>query len=240
MQYNTDDIPIKNEYYYIISFGNFLNLTLYSVYFINKRAAERALSLHMGKVTMNSKYQVMRGFQLKQFWMTYTIRLGKLTKFHKYDYESGKTRKNQRTMARRRLRRMGMLTLVKPKIEIREKVKYSLLIKNKQKVSSTKNTSARAFRLQRKPQKFVYVILKKERSKTKGFLFRMRLIRIDLKKNCQYDIVNLSIQNIDLITPYLIKEVLEMVKNNQKTYEKILKYCAKRDIDIYKGEPKRI
>lgn len=234
MQYTTEDIPVKKEYYYIISFRQFLNLTLYGVYFINKNAAKEALVLHINR-NKRSKYQIINGAKLKQYKLTYNISLGVLSKFCKYTYPdnciTGQSRKTYRTVMRRRLRRMGMLTLIKPKFKIREPIKHSRLIVNKQKVAMSPNSIAKAFRLQRKPAYYYYMLISKKRSKKNGIMFRAKTLRYNSKTGV-FKMLYINIQNRDIIIPYLLSQVYSIAQDKStENYEKLkaryIKICSK-------------
>lgn len=240
--YNTNDFPVKKEHWYIVALGDYLNITLYPVYFINKTAAKRALNAHIG-IRNRAKYSIISANKLKQYTLNYKIKLGRLAKFTKYEYPKIKNtiqkRKTHRTVQRRRLRRMGMLHRVKSKLHIQQgKAPYGTLVKNFQKVAMSPNTDAKAFRLERKPKNFYYVIIKKTRSKIKGVLFKVEVIRFDSKTGIYKELL-INIYNKDVILPHLLSEVFSRALNiSNECYERFKQTCNSRSISLYKTKQK--
>lgn len=240
--YKTDEFPIKPEYWYVISFGNFIHLTLFPVYFVNKQAAKRAITSNIPRKAQG-KYEVMSGKKLKDFSFRYKINLGRLHKFTKYIYEDipkGQRRKTYRTVMRRRLRKMGMLTLIKPKNHITRGIKQTRLIKNKQRIAIAPETWAVSFQLERKPNRYIYLILKKKLSEKKRVLFEIRALRIDMEKAiCKK--VNIQVYNKDVVRPVLITEIIDAIKDiSTPIHGRLKRYCRKRGLKIYKRKGERL
>lgn len=240
MIYTTEHFPIKLEYWYIVSLGDFKDITLYSVYFINKVSAQRAVSRTFAR-RKRSRYVIKSGRQIKEYLLKYKLLLGKMPKFRKYDFPENSTpqqRKTRRTVIRRRLRRMGMLVPKRHKLTIGEPVKQSRLLVNRQKVADCPNTVARAFRLESKPKRFYYVIINKERSSKNGIMFRIEAVRYDKKKG-KYKKVLLNINNKDVIIPHLISEVYTQALNNNQ-YEEFKRYCITEGVKLSQTTPKKV
>lgn len=236
MLYTTEDFPIKLEYWYIVSMNNFLNITVYPVYFINKVSAKRAINRTF-KTVEKAKYVILSGKKLRQYKMKYAINLGKLARFTKYDFPPNATRqqkKTRRTVIRRRLRRMGMLIPKKHKIGIKEKVGHARLLENTQVVAQRATKNAQAFRLERKPKHNYYIILNKIRSNKNKVMFEAKCIRYN-SKNGKYKKLLMHIYNRDVIIPHLITEVYAQ-SLNKGNYEQFKKYCRSKGIGIFKGQ----
>lgn len=217
-QKTTEDIPIKNKYWYIIYYKDFVSINLYPVIFISKQGAKRSLKLHIHRVHEN-KYQVIKGVKLKEYRLKYNLSLGVMSKFFKYEYPTHiltpKERKNYRTIQRRRLRRMDILTLIKPKIKITEKPKQNRWKRNKQKVANSPGSAARIIQLERKSKRYFYLILKKIRSTKKGILFCLETLRYD-KNTGELEKMKLSIRTSDLVKPFLLKDLLNLCNEKQR------------------------
>lgn len=240
MMYDTDEIPVKKDWWYIVWLRDFRFITLYPVYFINKESAKRAIRVSFPP-TKRSRYSIIAGDKLREYTLKYTIKLGKMPKFTKYDFPKDFTKqqkKTRRTIIRRRLRRMGMLIPKKHKIGIKDKVKQARLLVNKQKVADCPTTEAVAFRLERKPKHFYYIILKKKKSQKNKIAFRVKAIRYN-SRNGEYKKLFINIYNRDVLIPHLISEVFSQAdKNNQ--YEEFKRYCLKRGIKVYKTKKKKV
>lgn len=235
-QKDTEDIPIKLKYWYIIYFKDFIRINLYPVIFISKKGAKRALRLHIDKVHLH-RYQVIKGSKLKTYQLKYQLSLGPLSKFTKYEYPADKLthqeRKTYRTVMRRRLRRMDILTLIKPKLRITEKSKQNRWKKNQQKVAKNKNSQARVIQLERKATKYFYMVLQKTRSESNGILFRIESLRFNSKTQ-ELKHIYLNIKNNDIIKPFLIKDLLNLC-NEETTKQRILEICG-TSIRVCKGK----
>lgn len=216
----TDDFPIKDGYWYVVYLKDLVNIRLYPVYFINKRAAKRAITYNI-PVNKRGKYEVHGHQRLKEFQIKYHISLGKLAKFSKYpdiNWEmTPQQRKNHRTIFRRRLRRMGMLIPKQHKIPIFNSPRQARLLKNRQKVAMSPGTDARAFRLERKPKHYYYIIITKERSKKKRVMFEVKAYKLNSKTG-ELKKLLIQIYNRDVIIPHLLSEVITISK--QKGYDK--------------------
>jgi hypothetical protein len=210
------DYPIKPDYYYIVDFRNYFRLKVYPVYFVNRKAAKRSLDKSVKKLKIRKhKYQVVSGKELLGIHIPYVF----IKKFYsaKYEYPkdrlSKQQRKTYRTVLRRRLRRMGLLTLIKPKYSVKKVKRDQVRIKNNtQKVAMSPNTVAKVFRLDRKPEKYYYIIIKKEKTHVKGVLLKIGAYRLNIKtgelKKC---IVNMK--STDILIPYLLTDIPKLIKH---------------------------
>lgn len=232
IRYTTDNFPIKNNYYYVISFRKFINLVLYPVFFVNKVAAKRAITSNIAP-THRGKYQVIRGLKLRQYTLLYNIGIGKMAKFTKYEFpphvRTAQDKKTFRTVMRRRLRRMGIFTKLNPKKTIMGAITQNRLIPNKQKVANCPNTLARAFRLERKPKSHYYIIVDKKPSGDKATLIEVDTILYNKKTGEIKDKI-IKINTKDIVIPYLISQVLAFSKDN---YEELKTHIARRGINLF-------
>lgn len=241
MIYNTENHLPKNEHWYIVWLRDFHRITLYPVYFINQVSAKRALT-NSFPARKRDRYTIISGKKLRQYELTYTIGLGKMPKFTKYDFPKDSTmesRKHARTMIRRRLRRMGMLIPKKHKRHIKDKkIEHSRLLVNKQKVATSPNTEAKAFRLERMPKRYHYIILSKRRSDKNGIMFRVHAIRYNSKKG-NYKELFINIFNKDVIIPYLISQVYALALN-KGNYEEFKRFCTEKGLILGKAKEKKV
>jgi len=224
---------VIGRYYYIINFKYFLRPRIYPVYFVNRAAAKRAIAQNVPSFKERAFYEVIRGKKLKDFEATYVLKLGRLGKSTKYNYNlnyKGLSRKAYRTEVRRRLRRMGMLTNVRSRYKVEEEpgiVKYK---RNKQWVANTPDTWATTFQLERKPKKVYYIILKKWLSLRKGFLFKVKVLRVDVKhKTIKKQVIN--IKRKDIIIPYLTPEIVKLYG------KELVARCTAEGVRLGKIEP---
>lgn len=222
---------VVHKYYYIINFRNFIRPRIYPVYFVNRTAAKRAIAANFPSKKNRAFYEVIRGDKLKEFEATHVFSLGKLRKFTKYTYpdhvKTIQQRKTFRTVMRRRLRRMGMLTLVKSKSVIGNDPQIVKLIKNRQQVADSPNTLAKVFRLERKAASKFYVIIKKEISKEKGVLMRVKVIGVDIKTHrIKKEVIR--IRRKDVIIPYLLTELLDIYGKGNR----LLDLCREEGIRV--------
>jgi hypothetical protein len=206
-----------NSYYYLVYFRDFFKPIIYPVYFINKAAANRALKAHVGK-KKRVYYQVVRGEKLQEFEFKHLFTLGNLGKFTKYAYttemNTKQKRKNFRTILRRRLRRMGMLTLVKNKQSVRHTPQYIKVIKNRQMVAANPYTLSNGFRLERKPKHIYYLIIEKAISKLKGVLWEMTVFQVDMKSK-SIKTKKLKVKRNDVVIPHLLTEIIILYGNEE-------------------------
>jgi hypothetical protein len=218
---------IIDKYYYIINFEYFLRPRIYPVYFVNKRAAKRAIHLHEPSRRYQSNYEIIRGSKLKEFEATYVLKLGRLGSFTKYPYpkelKTRQARKSYRTQMRRRLRRMGMLTNVKNKYGVKDKPGIIKVKRNRQWVAETPYTTCVCFALESKPHKH-FIIIKKNISQKRGKLFELQVLEIDEYRykfwKCHPDFLGnvrdwclkkkVTIKRKDIIIPYLITELIKI------------------------------
>lgn len=203
-----NDYPVYNKYWYLVDFKNLLKVRLFPYYFISKQAAKRAKELNFSKA--NQKFvEVLKGTKVKSFFLAYAMgkTLGKDTKYTYPDFLiSRQERKSFRTLMRRRLRRMGLLTLVKPKRSVKHLPSYIKPIKNKQKVANSPNSIAKVFQIDRKNPKYYYLILEKSLAKKKGKLFKIKCLRFD-KTTAELKKVVIYTLRTDILIPYLITEL---------------------------------
>jgi hypothetical protein len=201
---------LLDKYYYIVYFRDFIKPKIYPVYFVNRNAAIRAIKVSVGK-KKRPFYDVLKGSKLKDFKFQFMFRLGHIGDFTKYEYPKDLkiARKSFRTKMRRRLRRMGMLTPIRNKYDVRQPPAYIKLIHNRQKVANCPNTIARCFRLERKPKHIYYRVLDKKLSKKKGILFEVQANRIDMKTGLIKK-QKVQIKRNDIVIPYLLTEVEKM------------------------------
>lgn len=229
---------VIHKYYYIINFKYFTRPRIYPVYFTNKAAAKRAISQNIKSLKERAYYEIIQGKKLVDFECTYVLRLGRLGEFTKYNYpeylETIQQRKSYRTLMRRRLRRMGMLTDVQNKYRIGEKGKRTQLIHNTQKVADSPTTRSVGFRLERKNKNVYYIIKDKKISKKKGILFELKAWKLDIKKKT-VGLISLKIQRKDVIIPYLITEISKKYNDLKLSINRF----AKGSVKIHKGEKER-
>jgi hypothetical protein len=222
---------VISKYFYIINFKYFLKPRIYPVYFTSKQAAKRAIRENIKSKKDRALYEIVKGSKLKDFDCTYVFKLGKLGEFKKWEYtpelDTKQKRKSYRTLLRRRLRRMGMLTPVKPKYNVDKPLEQVRLIKNKQWIADSPNTMAMCFRLERKNKNWHYIIIKKKISKKKGILFEIKALRVDIRTK-QLKFCKISIQRKDLIIPYLLTETIQLYGKEQD----ILDACRGKGISL--------
>lgn len=197
---------VLDRYYYIVNFKVFTRPRVYPIYFTNSNAAKSALKMVIKSPQEKAFYEVLRGKKLKEFHVNYVIKLGTIPQFTKYAYPENKKshqdRKSYRTLLRRRLRRMGMLTLVKNKYRI-GKEKIIKPINNTQIVAKSPTTAAKVIQVERMGLNRYFVILEKELLKKKGFLWKISTIEYNLT-NRSFRKRFIKIRRKDLIIPHLL------------------------------------
>lgn len=222
------DYPVIVKYYYIVSFKDLLNVRLFPHYYLNRNAAKRAIKANFPKKKWK-RYQVMRGSQLRDYNLVYSMSRG-LGKFTKYEYPDDRVtkqkRKTYRTVMRRRLRRMGLLTLGKPKKSIKSQPDIIKPIKNKQKVAMNKNSAAKVIRIERLPSHYYYLVLSAKPAKKKGYLFRLKVLKFDKLKGSIKKMILIT-RRTDILIPYLITDLEYLI------YEQIQKCPNKRKAIAY-------
>lgn len=223
------DYPVYNKYWYIVDFRDLIKVRLMPYYFVSKAAAARAIETNFKK-GYRKKVEAMRGDKVKEFFLIYDMSKG-LPGFTKYDYPvacvTNQDRKSHRTLMRRRLRRMGLLTLVKPKRKINQEPGVIKPIKNKQKVANNKNSAAKVVQLERKPNYYYYLILKTELAKKKGTLWKIKCLKFD-KRDGTLKKSTLITLRTDIIIPYLITDLEYMVYEKILTKQQTAKYYLRR------------
>lgn len=232
---------VIDKYYYVINFKYFYRPRIYPVFFISRQAAIRAIKQNIPIKKERIYYEIIKGKKLKDFETTYVLTLGKLGKFTKYQYPENLKihKKSYRTKLRRRLRRMGMLTLTKQKGNIGDRPAIVKLIRNTQKVAMNKNTMACSFQLERKKPKYYFIILKKRLSKKKGFLFHIKALLVDIADK-KVRKVKVNIYRKDILIPHLLATVNTLYgKDNyildryRKEISKIHKTHKERDNQVH-------
>lgn len=208
----TEHFPVKLDYFYIINFKNFLEPKLLPVYFVNKNAAKRVLKSNVGPKAMG-RYRILSGRVIRNEHIPYILGYGVFGQIEgKYPLEKKMTaqeKKSLRTMVRRRLRRMGLLSTNKGKFRHNERVKMVKYKPNNQKVAQNKNSDARVFQLDRKPRRYYYILLRRSLSKKSGKLFRLLCIQVNVKTGAHKKMVIHSKRN-DIFIPHLLEELKKL------------------------------
>lgn len=216
IRYNTLNSPIVKEYYYVVNFKNLYKPIMFSVAFLNANAAKIAIEKSIEKPHRRF-HSVMKGSKIIKHIIPIVLKLGKMGNATKYDYPENKLtkqeRKTYRTVLRRRLRRMGIYTKINTKRDLFTGPIPIKLIKNTQTVSDSPNTDAKVIQIQRKPKHIYYYILKKKPSEVRGQLLKLKVIRYDSKLGiCKK--VTINILRNDLLIPYLKRELITLITNN--------------------------
>lgn len=231
----SDDYPIKKEYYYIVDFRNYFRLKVYPVYFVNKKTAKRSLkkSIKVLKIRRHY-YEVVSGKQLVGTKIPYVF----IKRFYsaKYDYPENRVSKQQRktyrTILRRRLRRMGLLTLIKAKYSVKDGKRSQVRIKeNTQKVAMSPNSVAKVFRVERKPEKYYYIIIDKEKTHVKGVLRKIKSYRLNIKSGELKKVV-VNMRSSDILIPHLLTEIPDLIKHTNN-YARTIKRLRKKGFSCY-------
>lgn len=204
--------PIIKDKYYILDFSDLTRVRVLNYYFINRRAAEKCIKLNFLRKKDHKYYSVVQGKDINE--SIPKDREFKGIIYFKYDYPVDKMTKQEmktyRTVQRRRLRRMDLLTLVKPRKHFNKKPDYIKHIKNKQKVAMSPNSVARVIQLQRKSPDYYYLVLEKETTKKKGLLFILNCLKFN-KRTGEMKQVTLKIKRTDLLIPFLIWDLENMI-----------------------------
>lgn len=224
----TKEFPLKEEYWYILDFRKFLLPKLMPVYFDSKQSAKRVLAANIPKRTIKS-FTILKGETILQEHIPYRVAFGHyLRRGGKYRYPkesiNWQARKSFRTLMRRRLRRMKLLTNVKVKARYDGKFSFVKYIENTQKVAMNKNSDAKVFQIDDKPKKYFYILIKKSMSEKARRLFKLRCIRIDIKTG-SYNTMILHTKRNTLFIPYLLEELKQMknVQTGIEAYERAKK-----------------
>lgn len=226
----TKEFPIIAKYYYIMDFTKMMKPQLIPLYFLNRNAAKRAIkennSTHKAKI-----YSIFHGESLLNSDFPYVLKNGRWGKFTKYKYEPNLTKqekKNIRTMARRRLRRMNLYTNIKARRLYNSAPQYVKQIKNTQKVSNSPGTSAKCFQLERETPHRFYIILGKKKHKSAVFLISLKVLSINLKTG-NYSYKWKNIHKTDILIPFILREAYDRIKVLPTKIE-IIKSLKQRDI----------
>lgn len=221
----TLDYPIRGNYYYIIDFRNLRKPKLLPIYFLSKRRAKILLKKYVPILSERNQFSIFRGKKIKSQKIRYKLSAGKdKTLFFgfngKYDFPSARkwniTQKAYRTLMRRRLRRMGLLTKVPGKVKYNKAPRFAY-VENHQKVANCPHTLAQAFQLDRKPEHIYYIILKKWPNRT---FFTFDCMRLDIK-NRTIKRVKIKGRRTDIIHPYILPEIWNLI-NKKRGYRKLL------------------
>lgn len=216
------EFPVYNRYWYIVDFRNLIKVKLLPHYYLNTRSALRAIQLNIPKDKWKW-HKVMKGGEIKDFMLVYRMSQG-LGHFTKYRYTPNmvtkQEQKNHRTQTRRRLRKIGLLTRVQPKQPIRNKPP---VIKETKGVERRKVNNPRAtiIQIERKPEKYYYVVKKRVLSQKRGKLFKIKGLRFNVETG---EIIRYCIHTLrtDVYIPYLKSHLQKLInekiqKGNQTT-----------------------
>jgi hypothetical protein len=208
----TEHFPVKLDYFYIVSFEDFLKPKLLPVYFVNKNAAKRVLKSNVGPKAMG-RFRILSGRVIRNEHIPYVLGFGVFGQVEgKYPLDKKMTpqeKKSLRTMVRRRLRRMGILSTNKAKFRLNERVKMVKYKPNTQIVAQNKNSDAKVFQLDRKPSRYYYILIRKSLSKKSGKLFRLLCIQVNIKTGAHKKMVIHSKRN-DIFIPHLLEELKKL------------------------------
>lgn len=229
-QYNTDDFRPFNEYYYIVNMVNFMRPEVFPVYFLNKRAAQRALK-KTSKYGELQKYEILKGKKIASLKLKYLLLLGNMPKHTKYEYPKDciteRQKRSFRKNMQRRLLRMKLFTHIKSKGRIGESAQVIKLVRKPNTENMLRrfycpDTQARVIRLERKPRKYWYYIISTKDTEKKRVLKIAKALKFNGTTG-DYKEVYLQIYKKDIIIPYLVKDWVEMLKHN-KHGEDCLRY----------------
>lgn len=213
----TEEFPIKIHYYYIINFSNLMKPKLMPIYFPNKNTAKRVLRQNILSHEKRKKYTIYSGEKIRHEDLQYVIGMGnRFVMSGKYPYPNKKMTKQEkksfRTLLRRRLRRMNLLTNNKAKFRYDEKTRKRIKHKpNHQKVAKSPTTDAKCFWLERGSRHTWYIVLSKRKSFKVDKLFRIRAIRIQLKTG-KWKKVTIYIRTTDIIHAELLRNLYTYAK----------------------------
>lgn len=235
MRKTTQDFPVKRQYYYIIDFRNMMNPVLLPVCFVNRNAAKRILEANIPNRNKRRLYSVIKGLKIKEEQIPYIVSYGNyLRKGGKYLYDEDKQtkqeRKSFRTLMRRRLRRMDLLTTNRIKYRYHEKAKKVKHTKNYQTVAQSPHTDARVFQLDRKPNRYYYIILKKCPSSKRGKLFKIKCIQVNVKTG-KWKKVTIQTNRNDIFIPELLNN-LKKIPNAEGAIEAYSKYRQRKQENV--------
>lgn len=218
------DYPVYNIYYYILDYEKLMQPKLLHFYFLNRVAAKRAIELNFPK-KRKKFFKVIRGDKVKRFFIAYNM--GKGLEYTKYQYGdwdlTKQDRKNHRTVMRRRLRRMGLLTLVDTKINIKRKPKVIKPINNTQKVSTSPTSIARVFTIQRKNPNYYYIIYTKKLANKKKYLWEIGGLRYNGITGRLKQTVIIT-RRTDFLTPYLLTDLKKLIDEKIQSGQPISYY----------------
>lgn len=221
----TEQFPVKVKYFYIVSFKNLLKPRLMPIYFPTRNTAKRVLRENIVNHEKRKKYSIFSGYQIRGEELKYVIGSGSRFRYGgKYVYPSRKMtpqeRKSFRTVRRRRLRRMNLLTNNKAKFRYDEKTRKQIKHQpNNQTVADSPRTDAKCFWLERGSRFTWYIVLSKRKSFKLGKLFKIRAIRIQLKTG-NWKKVTIYIRSTDIIHA----ELLRNLHTHAKAQEGLLAY----------------
>jgi len=234
----TTDLKIYKSYWYVLDFTNFQKPTVLPIYFLSKKLAKEGIRRGVKK-NLRRYYRPIQGKVIIKHEFPVVFKKGTWKKVTKYDYPTDRLtaqqKKTFRTVMRRRLRRMGILSIVRPKLKITEKPKIIKEVVNRQKVAKNKNSEAKIFQLQRKPRHIFYFLVRKRLSAASGKLFLLNVIRINLKDGSLMEI-ELETKRHDLIRPILLSEfkkiIYEKGLKTQETPENFIARLKEKGIEI--------
>lgn len=228
----TDEFPIKVKFFYIINFSNLMRPKLMPIYYPTRNTAKRVLRENVKSHEKRKKYTIYSGYKIRDENLEYVIGSGsKFINGGKYPYPHKKMtpqeRKSFRTLLRRRLRRMDLLTNNQAKFRYDEKTIKRIKHKpNHQIVAKSPATDAKCFWLERGSRHTWYIVLSKRRSFKVGKLFRIRAIRIGLKTG-KWKKVTIYLRTTDIIHAELLRNLYTHVKASAGL-EAYTKYCKRK------------
>lgn len=219
------DYPVHNKYWYIVDFRNFLKPKLLPHFYTSDKAANRSIKLNfLGK--RKARYKVMKGDAVKEYFLNYLMQEG-TGHFRKYVYPNlcitAQQRKDHRSVMRRRLRRMGLLTLPKIKHSIKGKMQKVKPIINRQYHANRQTHKIKVLQIERKGFLFYYVVLSKELSEKRGRLFKLNTLRYN-KRTGEMAQVYIHTYKTDFLTPYLIVTLQNLINEKIKEGIKTAEY----------------
>lgn len=227
----TWEFPIIQKYYYILNFRNVFKPRLLPFYFLNEVAAKRGLNTNVEKKERKF-YKIIKGTKLKNQDFDYLLKEGSFGRFTKYNYPkeaiTANQKRNYRILMRRRLRRMGLYTKVKNKKKYNSTPDIIQIIPNRQKLANTKNSASKAYKLERKGERWLYFLIEKRKPKHSRYLVTCKVVKVDLK-NGTLAICKNHIYRTDFIKPLLMWEAQQLCYH-LPCYGDLVDYLTKKGL----------
>lgn len=200
---------------YILYLKDITNIRALPYHFPSVSLAQHSL---LGSVPKKDRalFKVVSGRYIKKYLpkLYHKIKV----KLYKYKYpgdlKTYQEKKSFRTITRRNLRRMDLLTLNNrpTKITKRDKLKGIKHVKNKQAIATQQNTFVRVIQLD-KFNKNTYLMVTKILSPKRGKdLCRLKCYRVDFKKGTVFK-TKVRVQNKDLLTPFTLSRFRKIEEN---------------------------